>query len=51
MTIWNFYFQIFEKAVGKEEIITFLSYPPPLPEITAVGRMGQANRTPQSARA
>jgi hypothetical protein len=26
MTIWNFYLQIFEKAVGKEEIITFHSY-------------------------
>ena len=26
MTLWNFYFQIFEKAVGKEEIIIFLTY-------------------------
>jgi len=26
MTVWNFYFQIFEKAVGKEELIIFLAY-------------------------
>jgi transposase len=26
MTIWNFYFQIFEKAVGKEETILFLTH-------------------------
>jgi transposase len=26
MTFWNFYFQLFEKAVGKEEVIVFLSY-------------------------
>ena len=26
MTIWNFYFQIFEKAVGKEEVILFLTH-------------------------
>jgi transposase len=26
MTVWNFYFQIFEKAVGKEETILFLTH-------------------------
>ena len=26
MTIWNFYFQIFDKAVGKEETIIFLAH-------------------------
>ena len=26
MTVWNFYFQIFEKAVGKEETILFLMH-------------------------
>jgi len=26
MTLWNFYFQIFEKAVGKAETILFLTY-------------------------
>jgi len=26
MTLWNFYFQLFEKAVGKEETVLFLSY-------------------------
>ena len=26
MTIWNFYFQIFDKAVGKEETILFLAH-------------------------
>ena len=26
MTVWNFYFQIFEKAVGKEERILFLTH-------------------------
>jgi len=26
MTVWNFYFQIFEKAVGQEELIIFLAY-------------------------
>ena len=25
MTLWNFYFQIFDKAVGKEETIDFLA--------------------------
>ena len=25
MTVWNFYFQIFEKAVGKQETILFLN--------------------------
>jgi transposase len=25
MTMWNFYFQIFDKAVGKEETIDFLA--------------------------
>jgi hypothetical protein len=24
MTWWNFYFQIFEKAIGKEEVVEFL---------------------------
>src|SRR5947209_5553903 len=27
MTLWNFYFQLFEKAVGKEETVLFLGYP------------------------
>ena len=26
MTVWNFYFQIFEKAVGKQETILFLTH-------------------------
>jgi hypothetical protein len=26
MTLWNFYFQLFEKAVGKEETVLFLGY-------------------------
>ena len=26
MTFWNFYFQIFDKAVGKEETVTFLTH-------------------------
>jgi len=26
MTFWNFYFQLFEKAIGKEEVVVFLSY-------------------------
>ena len=26
MTLWNFYFEIFEKAVGKEETIIFLTH-------------------------
>ena len=26
MTVWNFYFQVFEKAVGKEETILFLTH-------------------------
>ena len=26
MTVWNFYFQIFEQAVGKEETILFLTH-------------------------
>src|SRR5438045_4684829 len=26
MTLWNFYFEIFEKAVGKEETIIFLAH-------------------------
>ena len=26
MTIWNFYFQIFDKAIGKEEVILFLAH-------------------------
>ena len=26
MTVWNFYFQIFEKAVGKKETILFLTH-------------------------
>ena len=26
MTIWNFYFQIFDKAVGKQEVILFLAH-------------------------
>ena len=26
MTVWNFYFQIFEKAVGQEETILFLTH-------------------------
>ena len=26
MTLWNFYFQIFEKAVGKEEVVQFLTH-------------------------
>jgi transposase len=26
MTFWNFYFQIFDKAVGKEETIIFLAH-------------------------
>jgi len=26
MTLWNFYFQIFEKAVGQQEVIPFLAY-------------------------
>ena len=25
MTFWNFYFRIFDKAVGKEETVVFLS--------------------------
>ena len=26
MTLWNFYFQIFEKAVGKQEVVQFLTH-------------------------
>ena len=26
MTLWNFYFQIFDKAVGKEETVVFLTH-------------------------
>jgi transposase len=26
MTCWNFYFQLFEKAIAKEEVIEFLSH-------------------------
>jgi transposase len=26
MTLWNFYFQIFSKAIGKEEVVEFLSH-------------------------
>jgi transposase len=26
MTLWNFYFQIFDKAVGKEETVVFLAH-------------------------
>lgn len=26
MTFWNFYFQIFDKAVGKEETVQFLTH-------------------------
>jgi transposase len=26
MTLWNFYFEIFEKAVGKEETLIFLAH-------------------------
>ena len=26
MTFWNFYFQIFDKAVGKEETVLFLAH-------------------------
>ena len=26
MTWWNFYFQLFEKAIAKEEVIVFLAY-------------------------
>jgi transposase len=26
MTLWNFYFQIFDKAVGKEEVVQFLTH-------------------------
>lgn len=26
MTLWNFYFQIFEKAVGKHELVQFLRH-------------------------
>jgi len=26
MTLWNFYFQLFEKAVGKAETVLFLGY-------------------------
>jgi transposase len=26
MTLWNFYFQLFEKAVAKEETVVFLAY-------------------------
>jgi hypothetical protein len=26
MTLWNFYFQIFDKAVGKEETVLFLAH-------------------------
>jgi hypothetical protein len=41
MTLWNFYLQIFEKAVGKEEIIIFLTYlSGEVHQITPVDRMG-----------
>ena len=26
MTWWNFYFQIFEKSIGKEEVVEFLMH-------------------------
>ena len=26
MTLWNFYFQVFEKAVAKEEVVRFLAH-------------------------
>ena len=26
MTVWNFYFQVFDKAVGKEEAVLFLTH-------------------------
>ena len=26
MTLWNFYFQIFEKTIAKEQVVEFLSY-------------------------
>ncbi len=26
MTLWNFYFQIFEKAIAKEQVVEFLAY-------------------------
>jgi hypothetical protein len=26
MTLWNFYFQLFDKAVAKEEVVVFLTY-------------------------
>ena len=25
MTLWNFYFQIFEKAIAKEQVVEFLA--------------------------
>jgi hypothetical protein len=26
MTLWNFYFQIFEKAIAKEQVVEFLAH-------------------------
>src|SRR5688572_9891029 len=26
MTLWNFYFQIFETAIGKEQVVVFLAH-------------------------
>jgi hypothetical protein len=26
MTLWNFYFQLFDKTIAKEEVVVFLSY-------------------------
>lgn len=26
MTLWNFYFQLFDKAIAKEEVVVFLAY-------------------------
>jgi hypothetical protein len=26
MTLWNFYFQLFDKAIAKQETVVFLSY-------------------------
>jgi hypothetical protein len=26
MTLWNFYFQLFDKAIAKEEVVVFLNY-------------------------
>jgi len=45
--IWNFYFEIFEKAAGKEESVLFLAHVRP---DSPGNRLGPAARAQQPAR-